>query len=182
MDLISVVIPVYYRHNNIQQLGRCLASLQGQSYPMEKIEVVIVGDGCIPHEELIPRDMQVKTYVFSKRTSLAKLRNKGISLSSGALVAFVDADGRADSNWLLKLSQGFKRMEIGGCGGRVDCLEDKRKSSEWIYATKYSLPFAGTCNSIFRRKVLDEMGGFDENFLCFGEDVDLCWRICLKGY
>lgn len=32
------------------------------------------------------------------------------------------------------------------------------------------------------KKLFDEIGGFDEQFFMYGEDLDLCWRIREKGY
>jgi len=33
-----------------------------------------------------------------------------------------------------------------------------------------------------RRRALEELGGFDENFFMYGEDADLCWRAWKKGW
>ena len=34
----------------------------------------------------------------------------------------------------------------------------------------------------FRKEVLDKIGGFDETFFMYGEDIDLSWRVILGGY
>jgi GT2 family glycosyltransferase len=34
----------------------------------------------------------------------------------------------------------------------------------------------------FRKEVLDKIGGFDETFFMYGEDIDLSWRVVLGGY
>ncbi len=33
-----------------------------------------------------------------------------------------------------------------------------------------------------RRTLFDQLGGFDEQFFMYGEDIDLCWRVREKGY
>lgn len=33
-----------------------------------------------------------------------------------------------------------------------------------------------------RREIINQVGGFDEDFFMYGEDLDLCWRIKEKGY
>ena len=35
---------------------------------------------------------------------------------------------------------------------------------------------------IFRSDVFREIGGFDEKFFLYYEDVDICWRLRQKGY
>jgi len=49
------------------------------------------------------------------------------------------------------------------------------------------LPPGGECFSpcaaaaMYRRNVFDSLGGFDERFFCYGEDVDLGFRLRLSG-
>jgi GT2 family glycosyltransferase len=35
---------------------------------------------------------------------------------------------------------------------------------------------------LFRRQVLEEVGGFDEDYFMYGEDMDLCYRVQQRGY
>lgn len=40
---------------------------------------------------------------------------------------------------------------------------------------------SGSC-MLVRRKVFEELGGFDEAYFMYGEDVDICWRAHRSGY
>ena len=40
---------------------------------------------------------------------------------------------------------------------------------------------SGSC-MLVRRKAFEELGGFDESYFMYGEDVDLCWRAHRAGY
>lgn len=44
-----------------------------------------------------------------------------------------------------------------------------------------SLPFAGGTFPFTRRELFEQIGGFDEEFFLFNEEMDLCWRIWLSG-
>jgi len=53
-----------------------------------------------------------------------------------------------------------------------DCLYERRWSPEWV---------SGAC-LVVRRRALEELGGWDERFFLFGEDIDLCRRLRDAGH
>jgi GT2 family glycosyltransferase len=42
--------------------------------------------------------------------------------------------------------------------------------------------FFGGGTVLIRKKIIDQIGGFDSKFFIYQEDVDICWRIRLVGY
>ncbi len=72
-----------------------------------------------------------------------------------AILGLVSPDNRFTKNY---------RMQDGGRreGGEVD----------WVSGAFF----------MARREALEEIGGFDEGYFMYGEDVDLCWRIHRAGY
>ncbi len=42
--------------------------------------------------------------------------------------------------------------------------------------------FSSCASALYRREALQSVGGFDEDFFCYAEDVDLGFRLRLKGY
>ncbi len=53
----------------------------------------------------------------------------------------------------------------------------------WEDLTKpHEIDSPSGCFFLARKKVLDEVGGFDEDYFLYGEDVDLSFRIREKGY
>lgn len=90
-DLVSIVIPMY---NSEKTIYRCLESVCNQTY--KNLEIIIVDDGSIDNgsyivQEIQKKDVRVKYYYQDNRgPSLA--RNKGIELSRGEFLVFVDAD------------------------------------------------------------------------------------------
>lgn len=191
-DLNPLLSIIVIAHNEEKMLPLCLDSLMGLDYPKDKLEIVVVDNNSTDRTKDIIKKYPVK-YAFEKKKGRASARTKGIKEASGKFIAFIDADCIADKNWIKNLVKGFTGDDIGGCGGKTLAYQLKTWVQKYIdsleiYSHKYaldkaicSLPFLFTNNAIFRFDVLDKVGLFDELFYV-GEDVDISWRILLKGY
>lgn len=190
--IISVVIPVY---NCRKTMAGCLDSLSKQDYP--SYEVVVVDDGSTDDTvkicELYP-DVRITSI---KNGGPSKARNVGIRMARGEMVAFTDGDCIADKEWLTELEKGFSSSEVAGVGGNQRSPHDEtdfgklvQEIFEMLGIVTYYIQTANkmgetehnpSCNSAYRRHVLEEVGGFDET-LWPGEDVDLDFRIRQRNY
>ncbi|MDP2939185.1 MAG: PqqD family peptide modification chaperone [Candidatus Omnitrophota bacterium] len=187
--LVSVIIPVY---NGNKTLCSCLDSLMQLNFPKEDREIIVVDNHSTDNTKEIISQYPVK-YVFEPKRGRGKARNAGIRASLGKYIAFTDADCVVDKLWLKNLIKGFTSDTVAGCGGEVSSCEPKTLIEKYyhyrnIYSQKNGLikPRAilqriATYNAIYRRQVLEEVGLFDSLFIT-NEDVDLSWRIFLKGY
>ncbi len=151
--------------------------------------MILIGDGCRVAVDLLPQGIKTIIYNFKKPIGPLKARNKAINLAKGELVAFIDADCITEERWLSNLASGFANGEIGGCGGKIVEAEPASTNEDRIYGVEFLrlwhlfyLPFAGFGNAIFRKNVLKEIGLLDESLDKYGDDIDLSWRIYLKGY
>lgn len=61
---------------------------------------------------------------------------------------------------------------LGGCRGGDYAVQDETVFPDWV---------AGMF-MLFRREVFEKLGGFDERYFLYYEDVDLCARLRLQGY
>ncbi len=181
MELVSIIIPIHPAHNHNHILGTCLKSIVNQTYPKDKIELILLGDGCALKQELCPGNIKTTIYNFENHTGAASARNKGIELSKGGLAAFIDADCIAHDKWLENLVAGFKNDNIAGVGGKILNFENKCMNKDNIYGVANLSPFTGLGNAIYRKSVLEEIGYLDER-LTVSEDADLSLRVFLKGY
>lgn len=90
---VDIIIPV---HNSEKYLSDCLKSIDNQEY--NKINVIIINDGSIDESEKIINSyvhssrFNVKYFAFQEPQGVSVARNKGIELSSGEFVTFVDSD------------------------------------------------------------------------------------------
>jgi glycosyltransferase involved in cell wall biosynthesis len=189
---VSVVVPV---HNCSKTISKCLTSLTNLDYPC--FEIIIVDDGSTDETPQICADYaQVKTIRIVK-SGASKARNVGISESGGEFIAFTDGDCIVEPDWLSELEKGFTGPRIAGVGGDQKCPDDETQFGVIIHGFLKSIGFVAdyvktdkvmnetehnpTCNGMYRKEVLEEVGGFDES-LWPGEDVDLDLKIRKRGY
>jgi GT2 family glycosyltransferase len=57
-----------------------------------------------------------------------------------------------------------------------------RRGPDYATAAPFSPDWVAGMFMLFRREVYQDIGGFDERYLLYYEDVDLCARLRLKGY
>jgi len=190
---VSIIIPVCPAHNRDSILGACLDSIIQDTYPKDKIELVIIGDGCSIKEDFLRSGVKTIAYNFKNKVGTGITRNKGAELARAEFLVFVDADCMVKEGWLDNLVSGFGSEDVAGCAGKI--IEISGNSGDIknrIYGQEYLrlwhifyLPFAGLGNIVLKRKILEEIGYLDENITArqyYLDDIDLSWRIYLRGY
>jgi len=150
-------------------------------------------------------------YVMEPKPGLDFARNRAIQAATGEIIAFVDDDVLVDHSWLKALYKTcLEHPDAAAVTGLVlpaelktdaQILFEKRGGFEKKFATtRYgqTLPghpfypclggqFGTGCNMAFRRRVLLELGGFDEALdtgvnLPGGGDTDMFYRVIRAGY
>jgi glycosyltransferase involved in cell wall biosynthesis len=183
-SLVSVIIPCY---NGEAYLKEAIESALAQSYP--RVEIIVVDDGSTDNSSEIAQKLPVR-YVRQQNRGLTASRNLGIRESKGSYVVFLDADDRLKPD---AIETGLRVL-----AGRPDCamavgdhtfvsengshLSDSRK--DCLVAAHYEAllksNFIEMISSVlFRRNVLEDMGGFDTG-LRVAEDYELYLRIARK--
>ncbi len=108
---VSLIVPVY---NAAPYLGRCMASILGQSY--KNLEIILVDDGSTDESGRMcdcyaARYGQVKA-IHTQNQGVSSARNTGMDVCSGEYMAFVDADDVLAADMVERL---VNRMEENGC-------------------------------------------------------------------
>lgn len=111
--LVSIIIPVY---NAEKYLSRCLDSVIAQSY--KDFEAICVDDGSSDRsgkilDEYKESDNRIKV-VHKQNEGVSKARNKGIEISNGDFIVFLDADDYLTENCIEKLMN-FSEKELVIC-------------------------------------------------------------------
>jgi len=186
--LISVVIP---HLNQPEHLRRCLASLRDQSYPRERTEVIVVDNGSVVLPEEVCRSFGGVHLDREATPGPGPARNRGVALSSGTILAFIDADCKAKCDWLAIIADAFEDPAQQVIGGDVRiALENldfmtPLEAYESIFAYRQReyierQNFSGTGNLAMSRKIYDAVGPFAG--IEVAEDREWGHRATAQGY
>jgi FkbM family methyltransferase len=173
----SVIIPSYERPASLKKL---LGLLSRQVFA--DFEVVVVDQSATPLEPGLLRCNFALQYIHTTERGPAKSRNLGIQQAKGQVFAFTDDDCEPDIHWLANAYKHFQDEGIVGLEGLVE--SDTTDTERYRIVTNQGFEGIGfmTANFFIRRKVIDELGGFDERFeRPFREDTDLGWRVSAYG-
>jgi glucosyl-dolichyl phosphate glucuronosyltransferase len=112
-------------HNRADLLRGALESLERQSLARSRFEVLVVDNASTDGTpavvaECAARDGIDIRCVREEELGLDAARNRGIREAAGDIVAFLDDDARARSDWAEEILRGFERHDAPILGGRVD--------------------------------------------------------------
>ncbi len=124
---ISIIIPVY---NSEKYLRTCLDSITNQT--LKDIEIIIVDDGSVDksseiYNEYLNKDDRI---IVIKQTNQKQgaARNRGIEISKGEYIGFVDADDYVDLTFFEKLYETATRYEADmAIAGLIKVCAGKKK-------------------------------------------------------
>jgi len=102
MDLVSVIIP-YYKKKEYLELT--INSVIQQTY--KNFEIIIIYDDVNKEDlnfvrKIKKKDKRIKLYINKKNLGAGRSRNRGIKLSKGSLIAFLDSDDLWTKNKLKR--------------------------------------------------------------------------------
>jgi hypothetical protein len=107
------------------------------------------------------------------------------------MIAFTDADCRADEDWLFYLVGDLLDSEFAGIGGHNFLPPDDSSVAAAVLVspggpahvmlTDQQAEHIPGCNMAFYKWALEDVGAFDPIFRLAGDDVDLCWRLQQRG-
>lgn len=189
----SIIIPLY---NKEPYVLKAIHSVLDQTF--KDYELIIVDDGSIDNSAAIAKhviDGYDNCYLIKqKNAGVSRARNKGVEVSHGEYICFLDADDWWEPTFLEDMAGLIKRYPNAGIYGTgyyivkngikrlstigVDnCFTEGYINYCQVYATKLAMPFC-TDTVCIPRIVYDEHGGFNNN-IDLGEDFELWVRIAL---
>jgi len=198
-SLISVIIVNY---NAGDRLQKCLKHLEAQSY--KNFELLIVDNGSEDGsmDGLKSEALNMQLMFAGENLGYAAGNNKAVKAAKGEWLAFLNPDAYPDPTWLEACVEAIDTYpDVKAFGStQVDALnETKLDGAGDVYHilgiayrgyygwNMQKLPEEGEvfaacgAGAVYKAKTFRELGGFEERFFCYGEDVDLGFRHRLNG-
>ncbi|MGC2697710.1 MAG: glycosyltransferase [Candidatus Angelobacter sp.] len=182
---VSIIIPAL---NEERMIGRCFQSLAQLDFPRDRFEVILVDNGSTDLTIEIGESFQQQLNLrVLKKTGvrISALRNLGAHEAQGAVLAFLDADCMAPTDWLQRIVE----LAISDGLGVVGAHYLLPKNSTWVGRTWHRYHEATRSGAvshvpagdlIMRRKDFLRLNGFDETIQT-NEDYELCERVRAAG-
>jgi cellulose synthase/poly-beta-1,6-N-acetylglucosamine synthase-like glycosyltransferase len=179
---VTVVVPV---RNGAATIGDTLAGLAGQAAWPPGYELLVVDNGSTDATREIVRARGV-TCVDEPTPGVSAVRNRGLRLARGEVLAFLDADTVPSRRWLAALASPFADPEVVIAAGRTLAYPLRTSAERYVAASglfdseravsRTPFPFAPGLNMAVRREAALAVGGWAEDLLA-GEDVDFSFRL-----
>jgi GT2 family glycosyltransferase len=203
---VAVIVPSW---NSVELLPRCLASIEGQG---GGVEVLVIdngsADGTVEHLEA----EGVAHVALPENTGFAAAVNLGVARVRSEAVLVLNADTALEPGCVEALRAALAAdPKLGGVQPRILQLQEGSPEREVASASLYSAGQAltrdgralelgageaqggalaegrevfGVCGAacLLRRALFDRLGGYDERYFAFYEDVDLNVRARIAGW
>ena len=193
---VSVVIPAYNRRTLIAE---AIESVLAQTLPAR--EIIVVDDGSTDGTADIVAarfGTAVRIERLERNLGISAARNHGWRVATGELVALLDSDDAWLPGKLAAQVPQFENANVLATHGRVELVDGAGQPmprATAVYerafraAAARGYSYAGITRlwtrilpstTVFRRRLLEQLGGFDEWLRDF-EDWDLFWRVATLG-
>jgi len=204
----SEVSAVVVNYNDKIHLKECLASLEGSSH-ITPLEIIVIDNNSSDgSQEFIKSHFpRVKLIGNRENRGFAKASNQGIEQSQGDFLIFLNTDTILPPEPLSLILHEMKtNPEVGAVGPALSKGKNRyqvsfgKRMNFWselvqkgIFNLYYRIRLKHTREKrevgwlsaaclMARRKALEEVNFFDENFFLYFEDIDLCYRLRQKGW
>jgi len=198
---VSVIIVNY---NGGAYLQDCIRALQSQT--ISEYEVIVVDNnsqdgslGLVPDD-----DPRFRVLALEWNSGFAYANNRGVELAQAPWVVMLNGDAFAATDWLkclLEASESKSEYAFFGSHQLLvqpkDCLDgtgDMLALSGRAWRRDHQSPLElgvgisdevfGACAAaaMYEKDAFLEVGGFEEDFFCYFEDVDLAFKLRIAGY
>jgi glycosyltransferase involved in cell wall biosynthesis len=174
---VSVVIPMY---NSQITIERCIKSVLNQTCDCVK-EIIVIDDGSTDNGCEIVKKLSINEsriiLIKQENEGAASARNAGLKLATGEYIAFLDSDDEWFPDKLaIQTEYLLQHPDVYMLGGRYGkdnlanrILTEYRKIMHIKIKRQVFKNFFSPPTVIFRRKILDKVGYFDEKMRYFEE-------------
>lgn len=189
-------------------LRACLASLVRQEGV--QFEIIVVDNGSVDGSVDMVRNefgnshQPPRLILNRENAGFCAANNQGIRAARGEFIALLNNDAEAAPGWLAALERALAgRPDVGMAASKILVYEDPRridKVGHLIYPDGQNRGrgsgvldegqferleeclWPDGCAAMYRKEMLDRIGGFDEDFFAYGDDAELGLRARIAGW
>jgi GT2 family glycosyltransferase len=198
----SGVAVVIVNHNGEDLLPDCLAALAAQT--VAPAEIVVADNGSRDRSLALVRSSHpgVRTLELGRNHGFGGGANRGVRATRAPWVCVLNSDATPAPDWLASLTAVSVDRQVWSLGsvlvsaatGLIESAGDAYAPDGYAYKLLRDRPVADLPDApfrvfaapgaapVFRRRVFDLLGGYEERFFLYYEDVDLAFRAALAGY
>ena len=191
--------------NSFEVLCKCLAAIKKQTYAPKQVIVIDNNSDCAIDELDCATPENTRYIRLDENTGFAHANNLGVSeLDECDYIALINPDAFLWPDWLEQMLSAAERRRDYSFFASVSVMSDnheyldgvgdiyhisgigwrrgygRRLSSTEITESEVFAPCAAA--AMYSKAAWEDVGGFDEDFFCYFEDVDLAFRMRLMGY
>jgi len=195
---------IIVNYNGMAHLPSCMESVFRTDYSVFSVIVVDNASEDGSPEWVKENYPAVRLIQNEANLGFGKANMIGVQAGCSPLAALLNSDTRVTRNWLASLVQGIQEDEsIGAVCSKLLFMRNPRvlnsagggmnfvgygydigifeiDNGRFDQKKEVFFPCAAAC--LLKKSALQEVGGFDDQFFMYHEDVDLGWRFHLKGY
>jgi hypothetical protein len=198
--LISVVVVNW---NRKELLRACLSSVERQMDVA--FETIVVDNGSQDGSaDMAEREFAARVIRNAGNRGFCAANNQGIAAARGEFIALLNNDAEAGPGWLAALQRACSSApDVGMAASKILVWEDPRridKAGHLIfpdgqnrgrgagaldagqYDRQEEVLWPDGCAAMYRKEMLDRIGGFDEDFFAYGDDAELGLRARIAGW
>ena len=203
---VSVIIP---NKDHVEDLRRCLHSIMACNYP--ECEIIVIENNSIEektfefYKELEKK--KIKIVFWNGEFNYSTINNYGVKFAEGEYILFLNNDTEIINRGCIEELVGCcMRQDVGAVGARLFYQDDTIQHAGVVVGlggiaghiflntpkdqvgyfariiTQQNYSAVTAACILVKRRIFEEIEGFDERYKVAYNDVDLCLRIREKGY
>ncbi len=194
---------IVLNYNGKKWLKECFESLEKLNYPRDKYEVIMVDNASFDDSVVYIKKTfsHVKLLELNKNYGFAEGNNKGTKYAKGEYIIFLNNDTKVDKDWLIELVNSvtsdktikiceslekpynYNRVKSPFYKRYLTIIGSGMKGEQNEYIDGWSIEgYANGSSLMIEKKLFDYIGGFDDSYFMYHEEVDLCWRAWIMGF
>jgi len=201
LPLTTVVV---LNWNGRRHLEAGLPALDALDFPRDRLEILVADNGSTDDsvEWLARAHPSARVLRFDRNLGYARAMNAAVRAAEGEFVAFLNNDARAERGWLRHLVRPILEGAADATASKIRSFDGSRVhfarggsnfhgiAFQWGMDEPEREEFSRSFQSLFpcgaamalKKSLFLDVGGFDEDFFAYYEDVDLGWRLNVMGF